>query len=70
MMQVILSVISPIQNEVINDYESEKNEGVEEIDTTNMPDSDECPACFSKISPYDETCPNCGYKLNNCRKIL
>lgn len=56
-------VIEDIQNEVIGDYKAEKDEDVDESETINIPNSDECPSCFAKISPDDEECPNCGYKL-------
>lgn len=56
-------MIEDIQSEVISDYEFEKNGYVDESEAINTPMSDECPSCFSKISPDDKECPVCGYKL-------
>lgn len=56
-------VIEDIQSEVISDYESEKEGDVEEFEAINIPQDDECPSCFSKISPDDKECPNCGHRL-------
>ena len=55
--------IEEIKNEVINDYENEQDEYVDEADRINRPERDECPFCFHKISPDDKECPYCGYKL-------
>ena len=57
---------------VISDVMDAKvTEIVEEIEGTDaddeykdsIPAENECPNCFSIISPDDEECPNCGYKL-------
>lgn len=53
--------IEEIQKEVITDYEYEN--GIDELDKINRPNKDECPSCFSKISPDYKECPYCGYKL-------
>lgn len=46
------------QIEILN-----KNNTDEDFDYVNLPEYDECPCCFAKISPNDTECPNCGYKL-------
>ncbi len=56
-------MIEEIQSEVISDYEFEKKGYIDESEAVNIPNDDECPACFGKISPDDEECPHCGYKL-------
>lgn len=43
--------------------EESVNEGLEKIVDENIPLPDECPNCFTKITPDDEECPYCGYKL-------
>lgn len=68
-------MIEEIQAEVANDYETQKQESIDEDDyeeqkayyvneeDISTPNSGECPSCFSKISAEDAECPNCGYKL-------
>ncbi len=43
-------------------FEEDVDEDIFE-DDRNIPNDNECPACFHKISPNDKECPNCGYKL-------
>ena len=68
-------MIEEIQTEVAIHYEIKKQELIDEeafddpekssvnVGDTSIPNSDECPNCFSKISEDDAECPNCGYKL-------
>lgn len=68
-------MIEEIETEVATDYETQKQERIDECDDEDQktdyankgdmstPKSDECPNCFGKISAEDEECPNCGYKL-------
>ena len=58
-----IDMIDKITNEVINDYEIEKKEDVDEDDEINKPNDNECPICFNQISPNDNECPFCGFKL-------
>lgn len=46
----------------ITQSEQAKNDE-DEIDPENLPKKNECPNCFSKVSPTDNVCPNCGFKL-------
>ena len=32
-------------------------------DPANQPAKNECPNCFAKLSPDDQVCPNCGFKI-------
>lgn len=42
---------------------SDEDNDEDEIDPENLPKKNECPNCFSKVSPTDNVCPNCGFKL-------
>lgn len=42
---------------------SDEDDDEDEIDPENLPKKNECPNCFSKVSPTDNVCPNCGFKL-------
>ena len=54
-------IVKTDENEELLIPEDEEKE--EEIDPVNLPQKNECPACFAKISPSDTECPNCGYRL-------
>lgn len=45
-----------------------ENDTDDDFDYENLPEFDECPNCFAKISPNDIECPNCGYKLKEDKK--
>ena len=55
--------IEEIQNEVVSDYETEKNGGIKDFDPANIAKRNECPSCFHKITVNDKECSYCGYKL-------
>jgi predicted amidophosphoribosyltransferase len=48
---------------MLNDYENDKTENIDEEEKINTPQEGECPVCFYKITPSDTECPNCGYNL-------
>ena len=52
-------IIQEVVNTTLEEYE-EKDEG-----DINKPKANECPNCFSIITPNDIECPNCGYKLKH-----
>lgn len=51
------------QIEILNENDTD-----DDFDYENLPEFDECPNCFAKISPNDIECPNCGYKLKEDKK--
>lgn len=48
--------------------EGEIDEEVYE-DYRNFPKENECPSCFSEISPDDKVCQNCGYNLSRGKTV-
>ncbi len=55
--------IDEIKDEIVEDYECEKNAKMDELDKINIPNKDECPCCFNKINADDKECFYCGHKL-------
>ncbi|MBQ8196821.1 MAG: hypothetical protein IJZ73_02030 [Clostridia bacterium] len=55
--------IDDIKDEIIEDYERDNHDNVNDIDDINTPNEDECPCCFNKINANDKECSFCGYKL-------
>ena len=56
-------ILAELENEMLNDYENDKTENIDEEEKINTAQEDECPVCFYKITPSDTECPNCGYNL-------
>ena len=56
-------ILAELENEMLNNYENDKTENIDEEEKINTPQGDECPVCFYKITPGDTECPNCGYNL-------
>lgn len=55
--------VQQIRDEVMEEYEEENTQYIDEETLINEPKEDECPCCFSKINVNDNECSYCGYKL-------